>query len=248
MENTNKNKINIKKILQIIGDVILIIIFIFVIFLLFLSITSKKNGDDASTIFSYQFRYVTSSSMEECDLTDVSEYKIKSIAVKSCIIIETAPKDEEELDTFYSNIQVGDVLTIKYVYVKQETITHRVKSITKTEDGYIITLEGDNKNYDSNLLTQVIDTSKNDSPNYIIGKVVGVNVVLGYLVYAIKTPVGTLCFIIIPALLIALYEIIRIILALSSDKKEKQKKKEEEQEEEINKLKKKLEELENKKE
>lgn len=214
----------LKKTLKIIGDVLLYIIIIFALFVLIISITSKKDSDGTSTVFGKQLRFVQSNSMAECELTDVSGYKIKSIPVKSCVFIEVAPENEQEKAEWYKGLKVGDVLTFKYVYTKQETITHRIVNIVENESGgYLITLQGDNKNLDSNLLSQTINTSLSDSPNYIIGKVTGQSYLLGLLVYALKTPVGIVCLIIIPCLIIIAFEVMRIIRAFSKEKTEKMK-------------------------
>lgn len=209
--------------------------------MLIITIASKKDEDGTATIFGKQLRFVQSESMEQSDLTDVSGYEIKSIKIKSCVFVEVAPESDEEKAEWYKGLKVGDVLTFKYVYTKQETITHRIVKIKeKTSGGYIITLEGDNKNYDSNLLQQVIDTSDTDSPNYIIGKVVEQNYLLGLAVYALKTPVGIICIIIVPCLIIVVYEVIRLIRVFGADKKEKQKEEKEKQANEIEELKKQL--------
>ena len=82
-------------------------------------------------------------------------------------------------------------MTFKYVYARQETITHRITEITeKPAGGYVIKLEGDNKNSDTETLAQTIDTSLADSPNYVVGKVTGQSYVLGLLITALKSPVG----------------------------------------------------------
>lgn len=237
----------IKKILQIIINVLFYVIILLALFILIISITSKKDIDGTAIVFNHQLRFVQSDSMGKCDQTDVSKYKIKSLKLKTCIFIEVAPTEEDELNEWYDSLQVGDVLTIKYVYVKQETITHRIKEIKPKETGgYIIILEGDNKESDSNLLQQVIDTSQTNSTNYIIGKVVGQNYLLGLLVYAFKTPVGIICLIIIPCLIIITFEVIKIIKVLNKDKKEKIIEEQEKQNKTIEELKKQLEELRNK--
>lgn len=231
----------LKKALKIAGDVLLYVLIAIALFVLVVSITSKKDSDGTATVFGRQLRFVQSDSMAECDLTDVSGYKIKSIPVKSCVFIEVVPENEEEQAEWYADLEVGDVLTFKYVYTKQETITHRIIDIEKNETGgYIITLEGDNKNSDSNLLTQTINTSLTDSPNYVIGKVTGQSYLLGVLVYAFKTPVGIVCLIIIPCLIIIAFEVMRLVRVFGSDKKEKMKAEQEKQANEIEELKRQL--------
>lgn len=231
----------LKKALKITGDVLLFIIVAFALFVLVVSIISKKDSDGTATVFGKQLRFVQSDSMAECELTDVSNYKIKSIPVKSCVFIEVVPEDAEEQAEWYANLKVGDVLTFKYVYTKQETITHRIVNIEENETGgYVITLEGDNKNSDSNLLSQTINTSLTDSPNYVIGKVTGQSYFLGLLVYAFKTPVGIVCLVIIPCVIIIALEVIRLVRVFGKDKKDKIKAEQAQQASEIEELRRQL--------
>lgn len=191
-----------------------------------------KKQEDASTVFGFQTRLVITDSMAKSD-KDVSEYKIKSIPAKSLILINT------KID--YSKLKVGDVLTFRYVYTSQVTITHRIINIEAKDDGYIITLEGDNKAKDAGQLIQTIDTRKTDSPNYIIGKVVFNSYFIGSIIYALQKPLGAILLVIIPCLIIIIFEIVRIINIINSKKKETQKKKEKELKAEIESLKKQLE-------
>lgn len=237
-----KKKSTIKRALKIAGDVLLLLIIAFAMFVLVVSVSSKKDSDGTATVFGMQLRFVQSDSMAECELTDVSMYEIKSIPVKSCVFIETVPEDEQEKAEWYKRLKVGDVLTFKYVYSRQETITHRIVNIASSETGgYIITLEGDNKNSENGVLSQTIDTSLDDSPNYIIGKVTGQSYVLGLIVYALKMPVGIVCFIIIPCLIIIVFEVIRLVRVLGRDNKDRMKAECEKQASEIERLKRQIE-------
>ena len=234
----------IGKVLNVILTIALYLIICIALFVLIISIVSKKDSDGTATVFGYQIRFVKTNSMEECALTDVSKYDVKSIKVKSCIFIEVLPQAEEEKALWYKNLKVGDVLTFKYVYTKQETITHRIVDIKEKESGgYIITLEGDNKNAETNLLQQTIDTSLEDSPNYVIGKVTGQSYVLGVLVYALKTPIGIVFLIIIPCFVIITFEILKLVNIFSKEKKLKIEQEKKMQEDEIEKLKRQIEEL-----
>lgn len=245
-ENIKDKKAIVKKVLKITGNVLVYLLMAIAMFVLIISITAKKDSDGTATVFGHQLRFVQSDSMEECELTDVSDFEIKSIRVKSCIFIDVAPESEEEKAEWYKNLKIGDVLTFKYVYSKQETITHRIVNIEEKETGgYIITLEGDNKNAETNLLQQTIDTSLEDSSNYIIGKVTGQSYFLGLLVYAFKTPVGIVCLIIIPCLIIIAFEIIRLVKVFGKDKKEKREAEKKKQDDEIEELKRQLAELQN---
>ncbi len=251
MEDTIKPKKNtLKTILKVIEYIFAGLIAALAIFSISITIASKKDSDGTVTAFGHQLRFVRSSSMEKCDLVDVSGYKIKDIPVKSCVFIEVVPTEEPEAKEWYSSLEVGDVLTFKYVYTKQETITHRITKITPNDsnDGYTIMLQGDNRSSEDGASTQIIDTSLADSSNYVIGKVVGQSYALGLLVYAIKTPVGIVCIFIIPCTLIIVWEVIRIIRAFSSEKKEKALAVGQEKDAEIEKLKRQIEEMNKEKE
>jgi hypothetical protein len=132
----------VKKVFKIVSNVALYLFIALCVFGVVLSVSAKKKGEDASTIFGYQMRFVLTESMEKCDQTDVSDYKIKQIRQKSLIFVKTMPTDPNEQDEFYRDLKVGDVLTFKYVYASQVTITHRIVEIyEKPTGGFIIHLE-----------------------------------------------------------------------------------------------------------
>ena len=235
-------KHTVKKAGSIALQVLLYLFIAICIFTLLLSILSKKDADGTVTVFGYQMRFVLSPSMEKCDETydHIKQYDIKDIRVRSMLFIKTVPTDPEEAAAFYEDVKEGDVLTIKYVYTKQETITHRVTGKTPIEGGYIITLTGDNKASDANTLTQTINTTEANSPNYIVGKVVGQSYPLGLLVTAMKSPIGIVCLVIIPALIIMIFEIIRIVSILTADKKQKADEEKKKQDDELAELRRQL--------
>ncbi len=182
----------------------------------------KKDTDGTSELFGYQMRVVVSPSMESCDATDISKFQIKSIPKNSMVFIETVPDSASVADEWYSRLRVGDVLTFRYVYTSQVTITHRITSIKAKEGGgYLIDLAGDNKNADSEKLYQTIDTSLEQSPNYVIGKVVYQSVLLGMFMSMLKSPLGLIFIVIIPCFIIILLEILKI-WGIYSTKKRKQ--------------------------
>ena len=162
-------------------------------FLLFLVVVSvlhvliaafaPRGEDGASELWGHELRIVTTDSMEECDETDVSAFDIKSIPSNSMIFVEKTPEDEALAHEWYAGLKVGDVLTVRYTYVHQMTITHRITSIEEKEDGgYIIKLAGDNKASDETTLYQTIDTSDKTSTNYVIGRVKGQSRFLGSII------------------------------------------------------------------
>lgn len=212
----------LRRVSKVLTNILFYLVLAIALFFLIIVIAMKKNRDDAATVFGYQFRIVQSASMEKHESVDTSNYKIKDIKVKSVVFIKVAPEDNLDLEVWYDSLEIGDVLTFKYVYTKQETITHRVIDIREKGTGYLITLEGDNKAGDINTLTQVIDTTIEENPNYIIGEVVGKSYILGLFLYALRDPIGILLIVIIPCLIIIILQIIKIVSVLHSDKKEKE--------------------------
>ena len=161
---------------------------VFFLLILVLSITAvliaavaPRDVDGASMVFGYELRLVESNSMQEHPDTDVSSYKIGSFKKNSIIALELVPEDNTEALAWYSTVAVGDVLTVRYTYDRQVTITHRVTSIEPNADGtgYIIGLQGDNLNSDAGQLTQQIDTADTQSTDYVIGRVVWTSHIIG---------------------------------------------------------------------
>lgn len=250
LPETNTTKQKVLKALQIAGDVLFCLIIAFALFVLIISVSAKRDADGTANVFGYQLRFVRSGSMEKCDRTDVSGYKIKSIPVKSCVFIKKAPapEDQQALNEWCSALSVGDVLTFQYskygaTNIQDKVITHRIVKIEPKEGGYIITLEGDYKNDTGSVEQQVIDTTKADGLDYIIGKVEGQSYFLGLCVYALKSPVGLIFIIIVPCMIVIAYEVIKIITVLNKDKKDRQQQEKTAKEDEIALLRKQLEEL-----
>ena len=209
-----------KKFGKFIRDVIIFAFLILCIFSVFVTIVSKKDADGAAEVFGYQMRIVVSDSMAKCEYTDVSAYEIKDIPVRSLVFVKAMPKTAAEADAFYRSLQVGDVLTFRYVYTTQVTITHRITSITEKETGgFIIELAGDNKNSADSHLTQVIDTSVPNNTNYVIGKVVGRSYVLGLVLDFMKQPAGLVALVIVPCFIIIMFEVLKIARVLDEDKR-----------------------------
>lgn len=235
-----------KRIAAITANVLLYSFLIVCFISVTLTVAAKKDEDGTSTIFGMQMRYVLTESMEACDATDVSDYDIKDIPQKAMIFVKVVPRDPADALEWYSDLEVGDVLTFKYVIVRQETITHRIIAIDEKDDGtgYIITLRGDNVGEDGTASTQVIDTSKSESSNYVIGKVVGQSYFLGLIVHLLKEPAGMVLIIILPALIILFFEVIKIIRLFAREKKQKDDKTIADQQNELEELKRRLAELE----
>lgn len=230
-----------KNVFSIIVNVLLYLFLALCVFLLVIAISSKKDSDGAATVFGRQIRLIRSDSMTESESTDVSEFEIKDLPIKTLIFIETVPEDQDEKADWYADLEVGDVLTFRYVYVSQETITHRITSITEKETGgYIIELQGDNAASGTHAGVQTIDTSEAESPNYVIGKVTGSSRLLGLLVYALKTPVGICCIVIVPCVIVIGIEIVRIVSVFNEEKRKKAKEETAKKQDEIDELKQQL--------
>ena len=238
-------KEKIKKTGNIVLNVLLYVFLALCIFTVFLTVLSKKDSDGAAEVFGYQMRVVTSNSMSECEFTDVSSYKIKDIPIRSLVFVEVIPDSPEEAEKWYRKLQVGDVLTFRYAYTTQVTITHRITSITeKDTGGYVIELAGDNINSDSSRLYQSIDTSTSNSANYVIGRVTVKSYVLGVIMSFLMSPLGMILVIILPCLVIILLEVLKISRVLISDKRKREQDEMDKKESELNELRRKLETLE----
>ncbi len=239
------DKEKMKKTGNIVLNVLLYIFLALCIFTVFLTVLSKKSSDGAAEIFGYQMRLVTSDSMSECEFTDVSSYKIKDIPIRSLVFVKVMPDSPEEADEWYRELQVGDVLTFRYVYTTQVTITHRITSITeKDTGGVVIELAGDNKSSDSSQLYQSIDTSVSNNTNYVIGKVTAKSYILGVIISFLMRPLGMILVIILPCLIIILLEVLKISRVLLADKKKREQEEMDKKETELKELRRKLAELE----
>lgn len=227
------DKSKVKKTGSIISDILFYIFVAICIITVIFAVVARSNTDGAVEIFGYQMRVVTSDSMAKCEYTDVSDYEIGDIPVRSMVFIKCIPDDEAEREEWYRALKVGDVLTFRYVYTTQVTITHRIKSITeKDTGGFIIELAGDNKSSEHGQLSQVIDTSVPNDDNYIIGKVTGQSYPFGVVMSLFMTPGGIMIVIIVPCLLIIIFESIKIVKMFAEKKRKKESEEKEVREDE----------------
>ena len=239
------DKKKLKKIGSIIINILLYLFLAVCVFSVVLTVFSKKDVDGAAELFGYQMRVVTSDSMAKCELTDVSGYDIKSIPLRSMIFVKLMPEDEAEANEWYGDLKVGDVLTFRYVYTNQVTITHRITAITEKETGgYIIELAGDNKNSESGQLYQTIDTSIPNNTNYVIGKVTGQAFILGFIISLLKSPLGIIFIVIVPCFIIILLEVLKIVGAYNAERKKREQEEASKRDSELEELRRRLAELE----
>ena len=242
------NREKIKKAGNIALNVVLYIFLAICIFTVVITMLSKKEPDGAAEIFGYQMRVVTSESMSKSEYTDVSEYEIKDIPLRSMVFIKVMPDDPAKVDDWYRGLKAGDVLTFRYVYGTQVTITHRITSITEKETGgFIIELAGDNKSADNGQLYQTIDTSIPNNTNYVIGKVTATAYLFGVVMSFLMQPIGMVLLIIVPCFIIILLEVLKIVKVLSSERKKLEAEQTAKREEELEALRRRVAELEKEK-
>ena len=226
-----------KKITNIVTNTLLYLFLAIAILTVLLTVFSKKDTDGAAQIFGYQMRVVTSDSMAKSEYTDVSDFKIKDIPLRSMVFIKTVPKNAEAAEEWYRSLRVGDVLTFRYVYTTQITITHRITSIVEKETGgFLIELAGDNKNSENGQLVQIIDTAIPQNTNYVIGKVVGRAYLFGVILSFLMQPVGMVLVIILPCVLIIAMEVVKIVKTMTADKKQQEQAEKEAKEKELEEL------------
>lgn len=234
-----------KKIVNIVSNVLLYLFLAVCILTLGLTIFAPKDDDGTAIIFGHQMRVVITESMEKNELTDVSDFEIKSIPKNSMVFVEIVPEDEAEAKAWYGDLNVGDVLTFKYVYSQQVTITHRIVDIQEKGDGYIITLEGDNKSSEDSQGQQIIDTTNSSSFNYVVGKVVGQSFIIGLIFSIMKSPIGLIFVIIVPCAIVIIMEIIKIVSVVNGEKQQKVDEENKKKDDELEELRKRLAMLEN---
>ena len=237
-------KASAKKALKIFSCVLLYTLLAVGVLSVLFTLTAKRSETGAVQLFGYQFLTVESASMEKNPQTDVSAYKIKDIPEHSLVFVQVKPKDISKRNEWYASLKVGDVLSFRYSYVQQVTVTHRITDITENgEGGYIIKLKGDNA--ESSTSVQTINTSLDGtSENYIIGRVTGQSRLLGNFLYAMRTPLGSVLIIILPCFVIILIEILRIVSVLNKNRQSKMLEEQQLKDEEIQALKKRIAELE----
>ncbi len=239
-------KKKVKKILATIGTVLLYIFMAICLLAVLLTIFSKRSEDGAVSLFGHEMRLVLTGSMEKSDMTDVSGFDIKDIPANSLIVTENVPEDEEEAEEWFANLKEGDVLTFRYIIGGgQETITHRIILIEPQAKGFKLTLRGDNRTENEGVQIVYTDELTNPEPgNYVVGKVVFTSLALGEIVYILQKPVGIALVVIVPASIIIILQVIRIVNVFAAEKRKKAAEREAKQSDEIELLKKRLAEME----
>lgn len=198
-KNTESKKNPVKIVLNIIFYVLVAILLFFAAISITTRITKGKIG-------SSQYLVIISSSMEG---EEKEEYDIKTIKVKSLIKIDLV-KD----DNFYSSLKKGDVITFNYIYLGNETITHRIVEDPILDKGvYKYKVQGDAVSDDYQTLYSDGRTGE------IIGKVTFVSYPIGLFYFFINSKVGMVVLVILPSSAICIYEIFKVIFIISERKR-----------------------------
>ena len=96
-------------------------------------------------------------------------------------------------------------------------------------------------------MVQTIYTAERDrSTDFVIGKVTAKSTVLGKIITFLQKPVGLVLLVILPAFIIIVYEVIRLVGAFGSSRKKKELEEQAKKDSELEELRRKLEALEHK--
>lgn len=120
-----------------------------------------------------------------------------------------------------TNIKEGDVITFISTSTLGEglTITHRVKSVIKTDGDIKFRTQGDNN--------PIPDSALASSSN-VLGKVVFKIPMLGYIQFFLQSKSGWLFALLIPAIIVVIYDILKVMRLSSIKQKVQESIKEEE--------------------
>ena len=106
--------------------------------------------------------------------------------------------------TDFSQLKEGDVITFVSTSSLGEglTITHRIKSVIKTDDDYKFRTQGDNN--------PIPDSSLVNSKN-VLGKVIFRIPYLGHVQFLLQSKGGWFFALLIPAIIVVVYDIVRLL-------------------------------------
>lgn len=191
-DNNKKESSNAKFFFHFIGKALLysIISIFFIVVVLFLvffidKVYNEKNHTGKSPLFN---AYVI-----------VSPSMVPTIKINDAVVVfRCNPK----------NLKVGDIITFSSTDPSYSglTVTHRIVAKNYTKEGkYVFTTKGDHNNTEDAALVQESD---------IYGKVIFKIAKLGYIRNFLTKPLGFLLFILLPALGIIIYDIIKLIKKL----------------------------------
>ncbi len=189
--NMGKENSTLKKVLSIIGNVIIWVFVAFSVVITILTFASQSSEDGLPSVGSITILTVSSDSMYPT-------------FEKGDIIIGKKVSSEDK-----AKLKKGDVITYDAGDIdgdkRNDFNTHRIVEIT-TEDGVTsYTTKGDNNKFDDNPVN-----SENVVCKYTGTRIKGVGKVLNFL----QTPKGFLVCVVLPLILLFMYELIRFIRKL----------------------------------
>ena len=89
-------------------------------------------------------------------------------------------------------------------------------------------------------MTQIIHTADTNSPNFVLGRVVGKSYLAGLLLSLLRRPVGLVLLVILPSLIVIVLEILRIVSLLQGERRRRAQEEAAERERELEELRRKL--------
>lgn len=204
------------RVVSVVTTVIVALFLVVAVFALAVTLVYRVQGETAE-LFGYQLRVVTSGSMEP------------NIKQGALVAIRTAEEGDE---SFYEDLEVGDVLTFYWfngaTSADEVVVTHRIVNIQESDGRYVFTLRGDAVENDT-------QTIAGDSGN-IIGKVTWDSYVVGRILTFVRSSVGIVCCLILPAAVVICFEVVRIVKLVREGKEEQKKEKAQEEESELERL------------
>ncbi len=197
---TDTKKINLKKILSIIGNTLIWLFVVFSVVITILVFAAQGNKDGIPEVFGKSLITIVSPSMEPV-------YKVGDLILMEKLD-DTAKQEvkEGQIITYRAPIdingdgQIGDINT------------HRIETID-AEKGEIVT-KGDNNAVADNYTigyNDIIGTSQEDS------RIGGVGAVIGFL----RTSLGFFVCVVLPLILFFVYELYRFIAIIVSERAKK---------------------------
>lgn len=183
IRNFFNNRI-VKTVLKVLSWIVLIFLILLAAILIYYVVSSKiyeAKGKKYEPLISL-YTIISPSMEPNINVYDVVlTKKVKPEEVK-----------EGDVITFISSSTLGEGLTI----------THRVKSVIKTEGDIKFRTQGDNNPIpDSALVTS----------NNLLGKVVFIIPFLGYIQFMLQSKSGWLFFLLIPAIIVVIYDVVKVI-------------------------------------
>ena len=186
----------VKKVFNVVVDVIIIIVLLISIVIVVLSLTSRASG--VPNVFGYTPLSVLSNSME-------------NTIMENDVIIS------KYTDDFEMKYEVGDVVTFPIVIEKVKTFnTHRIVEVVEEEGITYYKTQGDNKK------TNPVPDEELQTASTIVAKWTGTRIprIGGFLSF-IRTQLGFFLVILLPMILFFVYQAIRVVMNIIAYNKEK---------------------------